>query len=232
MFRWILSAALLLSMTSLVSAQDTSSTSSTTTTTTSTTNSGTTNTTAQKPQGTKVVGHDRDTIVAPKIKPVKVDSGVIKSAQTELQSRGYNPGPVDGVAGPRTRAAVSKFQADQGLKQTGHLDTNTLAKLNVGGTNIVKSAPADLGRAGKAAGHDVKEGHPVDAGKAVATGSESFGKKVAKGSKSLAVRGVEKVGKGLSSIGNKVEDKAQGTDNDQNNRDKDQSQDQSSSPQR
>ncbi|MGZ4786924.1 MAG: peptidoglycan-binding domain-containing protein [Terriglobales bacterium] len=205
MFRWLLSAALFLSVASFVVAQDTSSS--------STNNPGTTTTNTQKPAGTKVVGHDRDTIVTPKTKPVKIDASVVKSAQTELQSRGYNPGPVDGVAGPKTRAAVAKFQADQGLKQTGHLDTDTLAKLNVGGTNIVSSAPADLGRGGKAAGHDIKEGHPVAAGKAVAQGSESFGKKVAKGSKALAVRGVEKVGKGLSSIGNKVEDKAQGNDN-------------------
>jgi hypothetical protein len=169
--------------------------------------------TTDKPQGTKVVGHDTDAIVTPKRKPVKIDANVVQSAQNELRSRGYDPGPSDGVAGPQTRAAVSKFQTDQGLTATGQLDTDTLAKLNVGGTNIVSSAPADLGRGGKAFGHNIKEGHPVDAGKAMAQGSENFGKKVAKGSKSIAVRGVEKVGKGLSSIGGKVEDKAQGEDN-------------------
>ena len=211
MFRWFLSAALFLSLTSFVVAQDTSSNSSTTSTTTTTTSQ--TNSNAQTPSGTEVVSHGRDTIVKPKTKPVKINSGVIKSAQTELQSRGYDPGPIDGVDGPKTRAAITKFQADQGLTQSGRLDTDTLAKLNVGGTNIVSSAPGDLGRAGKAAGHDIKGGHPVEAGKAVAKGSESFGKKVAKGSKSLAVHGAEKVGKGLSSIGNKVDDKTQGSNN-------------------
>lgn len=215
MLRWLLSAALVLSLASFVAAQDTQST--------STDKSGTTATGTQKPDGTKVVGHDRDVIVAPKPKPVKVNAGVVRSAQSELKSRGYNPGPVDGVAGPRTRAAVSKFQADQGIKQTGQLDADTLAKLNVGGTNIVSSAPADLGRGAKAAGHDIKEGHPVDAGKAMAEGSKSFGKKVAKGTKSLAVRGVEKVGKGLSAVGGKVEDKAQGEDSDKSDKDRDQS---------
>lgn len=163
-----------------------------------------------KPAGTKVVGHDRDTLVSPQTKPVKIDARVVEAAQNELRSRGYEPGSADGVAGPQTKAAVKKFQADQGLSPTGTLDENTLAKLNVGGTNIVRSAPADLGRGGKAFGHNLREGHPVDAGKAMAQGSESFGKKVAKGSKSLAVRGVEKVGEGLSSVGGKVEGKAQG----------------------
>jgi len=65
----------------------------------------------------------------------------------------------------------------------------------------VSSAPADLGRGGKAAAHNAAEGHPVEAGKAAASGATTFGKKVAKGSKSLAVEGVEKVGKGLSAVG-------------------------------
>ena len=34
--------------------------------------------------------------------------------------------------GPQTRAATSKFQADQGLSKNGKLDEDTLAKLNVG----------------------------------------------------------------------------------------------------
>jgi Putative peptidoglycan binding domain len=209
MNRWYLSTALLFCLTPMVIAQDTTATQNNNPGTAATTDA-----TPNPPDGTKVVGHDRDTIVAPKRNPVKIDANVVKAAQNELRSRGYDPGAADGVAGPQTRAAVSKFQTDQGLTASGNLDANTLEKLNVGGTNIVKSAPADLGRGGKAFGHDIKEGHPVDAGKAMAQGSENFGKKVAKGSKSLAVRGVEKVGKGLSSIGGKVEDKAQGGDND------------------
>jgi peptidoglycan hydrolase-like protein with peptidoglycan-binding domain len=167
-----------------------------------------------KPTGTKVVGHDRDVIVAPQKKPVQVNSGTIRAAQTELERRGYDAGPADGVAGPKTTAAISKFQADEGIAQSGRLDADTLSHLNVGGTQIVKSAPADLGRGGKAAAHNMKEGHPVAAGKAVAQGSESFGKKVGKGAKSLAVGTAEKVGKGVSSIGNKITNKTTGTDDD------------------
>jgi peptidoglycan hydrolase-like protein with peptidoglycan-binding domain len=172
--------------------------------------------TSDRPTGTKVVDHDRDTIVQPQRKPVKVDANVVKSAQKALNDRGYDSGTPDGVIGPRTKAAVNKFQADEGIAQSGTFDATTLSKLNVGGTQIVKSAPADLGRGGKAAAHNAVEGHPVAAGKAAGTGAETFGKKVAKGSKSLAVGGVEKVGKGISAIGGKITGKAQGTDDDKN----------------
>ena len=201
MKRWYLSATLLLCVAPLAAAQSSQS-------------SG--GIMSDKPAGTEVTGHDRDTIVKPTPKPVKVDAKVVKAAQTALTDRSYDPGASDGVAGPKTRAAVEKFQADQGIEQTGQLDINTLSKLNVGGTRVVSSAPADLGRGGKAAAHDVAEGHPVEAGKAAGSGAASFGKKVAKGSKSLAVEGVEKAGKGLSAVGSKITGKAQGTDEDKN----------------
>lgn len=186
MKRWYLSAVLLLCLAPMVVAQDTSTTQSSTDTTTTSKSD-----------------------VQPK--RVKITANTVKAAQAELQSRGYDPGPQDGVEGPQTRAAIEKFQADQGLSKTGRLDTDTLTKLNVGGTNVVSSAPADLGRGGKAFGRDMKERHPVQAGKALAKGSESLGKKVGKGTKALAVHGAEKVGSGLSKVGNKVEDKTRGT---------------------
>lgn len=39
--------------------------------------------------------------------------------QRELKARGYDPGPVDGVAGKRTRAAIRKYQAASGLPVDG-----------------------------------------------------------------------------------------------------------------
>src|SRR4051794_34378127 len=105
------SALLLLCSTPFVLGQDQA--------TTPDTNSGqsqnppaATTSTPSKPDGTKVVGHDRDTIVTPKRNPVKVDANVVRAAQKELQDRNYNPGPIDGVVGPQTRAAVTKFQSE------------------------------------------------------------------------------------------------------------------------
>ncbi len=168
---------------------------------------------AAPPTGTRVIHRETDTVVKPAPKPVKITSKVIQAAQTELDKRGYDAGPQDGIDGPRTRAATKKFQADQGLAQTGQLDVNTLEKLNVGGVQTLSAAPADVGRGGKAFGHDIKQGHPVAAAKGLGTGTKTSAKKVAKGSESLAKEGVEKVGSGLSKLGHKIEGKTQGQKN-------------------
>lgn len=55
----------------------------------------------------------------------------VQAAQSILQSLGYDLGPsgADGKIGDKTRAAISKFQGDNGLPQTGTLDDATKAKL-------------------------------------------------------------------------------------------------------
>ena len=55
----------------------------------------------------------------------------VRSAQQALQAKGMDPGPVDGVIGPRTEAAIRAYQKDQALPQTGRLDDQTRAKLGV-----------------------------------------------------------------------------------------------------
>lgn len=159
---------------------------------------------ADHPQGTAVTGHDTDAIVQPKTAPIKVTPSVIKDAQQRLSQAGYNAGPADGVLGVRTRAAINNFQRDKNLAQTGQLDQPTLGALNVGGVQAITSAPTDLGRGGKAIGHNVKEGHPVEAGKAGVKSGKDFGKKVGSGSESLAVKAKDKVGSGVSAIGKKI----------------------------
>ena len=57
---------------------------------------------------------------------------VTQQAQEKLASLGINPGPVDGIAGRATRAAVLKFQQQNGLPPTGDLDQATLDKLGIG----------------------------------------------------------------------------------------------------
>jgi peptidoglycan hydrolase-like protein with peptidoglycan-binding domain len=61
------------------------------------------------------------------------DNGVVRRIQSSLAQRGYDPGPVDGRAGPRTRAAIGAYQRDHGLfvdssptpELAKHLDTNS-----------------------------------------------------------------------------------------------------------
>src|SRR5476649_1299488 len=56
----------------------------------------------------------------------------IRQVQRALNSKGFNPGPTDGRLGPETRSALDQFQRNQGLRQTGTPDRQTLAALGVG----------------------------------------------------------------------------------------------------
>jgi hypothetical protein len=53
----------------------------------------------------------------------------IREAQGRLKSLGFDPGPIDGSAGPQTTAAVTKFEQAHGLPQTGVIDKDVLAAL-------------------------------------------------------------------------------------------------------
>jgi peptidoglycan hydrolase-like protein with peptidoglycan-binding domain len=50
--------------------------------------------------------------------------------QQMLIDQGYDPGPVDGIFGPRTDAAVREFQRDRGLAADGVVGPLTWAALN------------------------------------------------------------------------------------------------------
>ncbi len=54
----------------------------------------------------------------------------IIAIQRALQTAGYDTGPIDNVLGPRTRAALEKFQRDKGLP-VGGLNLETLKALGV-----------------------------------------------------------------------------------------------------
>ena len=59
------------------------------------------------------------------------NSEQVKSLQQALQDKGLDPGPVDGIMGPKTMAALRAFQKDQKLPETGRLDDQTRDKLGV-----------------------------------------------------------------------------------------------------
>lgn len=56
---------------------------------------------------------------------------VVRTVQERLTERGYDPGPLDGMMGRGTRAAIGMFQEDEGLAVTGEIDAPTLARLGV-----------------------------------------------------------------------------------------------------
>jgi peptidoglycan hydrolase-like protein with peptidoglycan-binding domain len=61
----------------------------------------------------------------------QANSDQVKSLQKALQDKGMDPGPVDGMMGPKTQAALRAYQKDQNLPQTGRTDAQTLEKLGV-----------------------------------------------------------------------------------------------------
>lgn len=56
-------------------------------------------------------------------------SPTVESAQRMLLSVGYDPGPIDGLFGPRTGAALLDFQVEAGLLPTGAFDAATMFAL-------------------------------------------------------------------------------------------------------
>jgi hypothetical protein len=56
----------------------------------------------------------------------------IGQAQELLKAAGFNPGPIDGVLGARTRDALRRYQANRGLPTTGLLDEATRQTLLAG----------------------------------------------------------------------------------------------------
>ena len=151
----------------------------------------------QTPSGTVVdKQHGDSNEVQPAPKKIRLTPEVVRAAQQSLNAKGYKSGAPDGKMGPVTHAAIRKYQQDKGIEETGTLDESTLTHLNVGGGKVMATAPGDIGRGAKAAGHDIKEGHPVAAGKAFGTGVGRAGKAVGEGTKSSASGAAQKaVGK-------------------------------------
>jgi Putative peptidoglycan binding domain len=56
---------------------------------------------------------------------------VVTNVQTQLYYEGYYDGPIDGILGPDTRAAIANYQADQGLAVTAAIDEPTVESLGL-----------------------------------------------------------------------------------------------------
>jgi len=53
----------------------------------------------------------------------------VKKVQRSLAALGYEPGPVDGEAGPGTEKAIRRYQADHGLRVDGKVTERLVAHL-------------------------------------------------------------------------------------------------------
>ena len=64
------------------------------------------------------------------------------SAQQRLKEAGYYSGPVDGVIGPNTEAALRAYQRDHRLDVTGQLDSQTVRTLMSEAAAVARTAPS------------------------------------------------------------------------------------------
>jgi His-Xaa-Ser repeat protein HxsA len=60
----------------------------------------------------------------------EVSGNVVRQVQEALKAKGYNPGPIDGIMGAQTKAAMVKYQQDKGLP-VGSMDFETLKSLGI-----------------------------------------------------------------------------------------------------
>jgi len=69
----------------------------------------------------------------------------VRDAQMALRDQGHDPGPIDGIMGPRTSAALRDFQQKENLTVTGQLDAETHARLNTGAPSASPATPDKAG---------------------------------------------------------------------------------------
>lgn len=55
----------------------------------------------------------------------------VRAVQSQLARQGYYHGVIDGVYGPQTRAALTRYQSNHGLQVTGSLTMDTLRSLGL-----------------------------------------------------------------------------------------------------
>lgn len=70
------------------------------------------------------------------LRTARADSGAIyraqvKQVQTALNASGYTAGPADGALGPKSRAAIGRYQSDNNLAATGDVNAELLTSLGI-----------------------------------------------------------------------------------------------------
>lgn len=132
-------------------------------------------------------------------------SQTVRNVQQALSNKGYDPGPIDGIEGPHTRAALRQYQQHENLTVNGQIDASTLSSLGIkptpmqhykSATNATpkyKKAGSQYSTAGKKLVKDSSKGY-------VGAGATQFGKHVAKGTKAAAegtAHAAKQIGKGV-----------------------------------
>ena len=84
----------------------------------------------------------------------------VREVQRRLRALGYRPGPVDGIFGPRTRAAVGWFQVKHGFPVTGRASLGVVRHLRA---RTMPGPDPEPSRAGEPVGAPQVEPEPWEA---------------------------------------------------------------------
>lgn len=117
----------------------------------------------------------------------------IRAAQQALKDKDVDPGPIDGIYGPQTRAAIKKYQGQQNLDADGRLGPKTLDALGV--------RPASPKTSFKASGENVKNSY-ASGGKTIGQGSKDMVDQMKDGHVGAGAKDFGKgVGQGVAKMG-------------------------------
>ncbi len=76
----------------------------------------------------------------------------VKQIQEALKDKGFDPGPIDGKMGRKTREALRSFQQSKNIKVTGRLDSETAQQLGVSSSTSGTSSSRLNSNMGSSAG--------------------------------------------------------------------------------
>ena len=111
----------------------------------------------------------------------------VKKVQAALKEKGQDPGPIDGVMGPKTKAAIKAYQSANNIKPTGRLDSETAKSLGMGsasssgggasGTTSSKSSSSATGsdKSGSSSFSDLPSGRNAPSSRDTGRGSSGTG---------------------------------------------------------